>query len=101
MTEESEPGPPVHLPLDHLRFRVDSFGAAVVEGHGERRGHGLDVQVQSAGEGVDMGQVSGPGGGDPFLQSPGVARVRDQEGREVADMAGQGADLGAGGLEAG
>ena len=76
--EESEPGSPVHLPLDHLRFRVDSFGAAVVEGHGERRCGGLDVQVQSAGEGVDVGQVSGPGSGDPLLHSPGVARVRDQ-----------------------
>ena len=72
-----------------------------MEGHGERRCRGLDVQVQSAGEGVEVGQVSGPGGGDPFLQSPGVAWVRDQEGREVADLAGQGADLGAGGLDAG
>ena len=85
MTEEGEPGASVHLPLDHLRLCVDSFGAAVVEGHGERRCCGLDVQVQSAGEGVDMGQVSGPGGGDPLLQSPGVAWVRDQEGREAAD----------------
>jgi hypothetical protein len=101
VTEEREPGSPVHLPLDHLRFRVDSFGASVVVREGERRCRGLDVQVQSAGEGVDVGQVSGPGGGDLLLQSPGVDWVGDQEGREAADVAGQGADLGAGGLDAG
>jgi hypothetical protein len=72
-----------------------------VEGHRERGRRGLDVQVQAAGEGMDVGQVKGPGGGDPLLQPGGVARVRDQEGNEVTGQDCQGGHLGAGRLDPG
>jgi hypothetical protein len=96
VAQESEPGPSVHLPLDHFRLVVDSLGAPVVEGHGERGGDGLDVQVKAAGEGVQVGQVGGPGGSDPLLQSRGVARAGGQQGREGRDEAGKGGHLRAG-----
>ena len=67
---------------------------------GECRCRGLDVQVQSAGEGVGVGQVGGAGRRDLLLQARGVARFGGEEAREVADEAGQGGHLGAGGLEA-
>jgi hypothetical protein len=82
-------------------LKVDSLGPAIVEGQDECRCRGLDVQIQSAGEGMDVGQVGGAGSGDPLLQARGVAQVRGEEGREVADEGGQGGHLGAGGLDAG
>ena len=101
MAEEGEACASVHLPLDHLGPGADSFGAAVVVREGEPGGGGLAVQVQAAGEGVQVGQAGGAGSGDPLLQAPGVARVRGQQAREGTDQAGQGGHLGAGGGDAG
>ena len=69
---------------------------------GSPRGGGSDpAMAQAVADDIVASGGEAVASGDPLLQSPGVARVRDQEGREVADMAGQGADLGAGGLDAG
>jgi hypothetical protein len=79
---------------------VDSLGAAVVVRKGERRGGGLDVEVEAAGEGVDVGQAGDACVGDPLPELVVVARVGSQEGGEGADEGGQGGHLGAGGLDA-
>ena len=71
MTQQMEAGASVHLPLDHLGLVVDSFGPAVVMRQRERCWDGLDVQVQAAGEGVQVRQVSFAGAGDPLLE-PGL-----------------------------
>ena len=75
MAEEIEAGASVHLPFEHFRLRVDAFRSPVTVREGERGGGGLDVQVQSAGEGMELGQVSGPCPGDPLLEPllvPGI-----------------------------
>jgi hypothetical protein len=95
------PGASVHLALDHLGPGADALGAAVVVREGERRGGRLDVQVEAAGEGVQVGKAGGAGGGDPLLEEAGVVRVRGQQGCEGADEAGQAGHLGAGSGEAG
>jgi hypothetical protein len=74
VAEEGESGTPVHLALDHLGLGVDAFGAAVVVGEGERGGGSLDVQVEAAGEGVQVGQVRIARAGDP-LPEPGVVAL--------------------------
>jgi hypothetical protein len=61
VAEEGETCSSAHLLLIIFVLVAGSLGAAVVEGQGERRCRGLDVQVQPAGEGADMGQVSGAG----------------------------------------
>ena len=94
MAEQGEPRSSVHLPLDHFGLGIDSLGPAVVEGQGECRCRGLDVQVQSTGEGVGVRQVSGAGRRDSLLQARGAARFWGEEAREVADEAGQGGHLG-------
>jgi len=53
VAEEGEPRSSGRLPLDHLHLS-DSLGPAVVEGQGECRSHGLDVQVQSVGDGTTL-----------------------------------------------
>ena len=68
MAEEGESGASVHLPLDHLGPGVGPLGAAVVMRQRERRRGGLDVQVEAAGEGVDVGQAGRARGGDPLRQ---------------------------------
>jgi hypothetical protein len=50
VAEQGEAGAAVHLPLDHLGFRVHSLGAPVVVRHRERGRGGLDVQLKAAGE---------------------------------------------------
>jgi len=101
VAEQGESGASVHLPFDHLGPGVDSLGAAVVEGRRERCCRGLDVQVETAGEGVDVGQAGGPGSGDPLLQAGAVARVGGEHAGEVADQGCQGGHLGAGGFDPG
>jgi hypothetical protein len=63
---------------------------------GERGGGGLDVQVEAAGEGVQVGQVGGVRAGGPLLEPGVVAWVGVRQGREGRDEAGQGGHLGAG-----
>ena len=101
MAEEGEACASVHLAFEQLGLGVDSFGTAVVVREREPRRGGVAVQVQAAGEGMYVGQVGGAGSGDPFLQAPGVARVRGQHGGEGSDQACQGGHLGAGGGESG
>ena len=68
MAEEGEAGASVHLPFDHFRLVVHSFRAPVVVREGERGGGCLYVQVQAAGEGVEVREVGGAGAGDPFQE---------------------------------
>ena len=96
MAQQGEAGASVHLPFDHLGLGVDSLGAPVVVRHGECGRGGLDVEVQAAGEGVQVGQVCGAGAGDPLPEPGVVARVGGQQGREGRDEAGQGGHFGAG-----
>jgi len=58
VAEESEACASVHLAFDHLGLGVDSLGAAVVVREGERGGSGLAVQVEAAGEGVQVGRLA-------------------------------------------
>ena len=97
MAQEEEVGAPVHLALDHLGLGVDALSAAVVVREGDRRGGGLDVEVEPVGEGVQAGQAGGSCGRDPLAEEAGVARVRGQQGREGADEAREGGHLEAGG----
>jgi hypothetical protein len=101
VTEEGEAGAAVHLSLDRLGLGVDSLGPAVVVRQGERGGGSLDVQVEAPGEGVQVREINGVGGGDPLLKMTGVVRVRGQQGGEGADEAGQAGHLRAGAGEAG
>ena len=96
MAQQGEAGASVHLSFDHFGLGVDSLGASVVVREGERGGGGLDVQVQAAGEGVQVGRVGGARAGDPLLEPGVVAWVGGQQGREGDDEAGQGGHLGAG-----
>jgi len=57
MAEELEAGAAVHLPLDHLCFRVHALGPAVVKGQCHRGNGGTAVEVQAAGE-CDMPQLT-------------------------------------------
>jgi hypothetical protein len=61
VAQESEAGAAVHLPLDHLRFRVHAFGPAVMKWQGDGRYGGIDVDVEAAGERVDVREVAAPG----------------------------------------
>jgi hypothetical protein len=67
-----------------------------VEGQGERGGGGLDVEVQAAGEGMDVRQVSGPRVDDPLPEPVLVGGVGVEHCGEGADEAGQGFHLRAG-----
>ncbi|GII32962.1 hypothetical protein Pmi06nite_64040 [Planotetraspora mira] len=75
MAEQREAGPAVHLAHDALGFRVDAFGAAVVEGQGDGRVDGVAVVVEAVGEGVQVRQIAGPGGGDSRIKTVGVVLV--------------------------
>ena len=57
MAQQGAAGSSVHLSFDHLGLVVDSLGAAVVVRHCEFGGDGLDVQVEAAGERVQVGQA--------------------------------------------
>lgn len=72
MAEQGKSGSAVHLSLDQLRFVVDAFGAAVVICPGEGGIHGGAVSFETAGEGVQVGQVLGLRGGDPRAELLGV-----------------------------
>ncbi len=63
--QEGEPGSVAHLPLDHFRSRVHAFGPAVMERQGDGCDGGLLIEVQSAGEALDVWQVAGSGALDP------------------------------------
>ena len=97
MAQEGEVGAAVHLPLDHLRFRVHAFGPAVVKRQGDGGGDGRHVEVQASGEGVDVWQVCGARGADPFLELLVVAGIWREQGGEGPDEAGEAGHLGAGG----
>src|SRR6202050_3562324 len=96
MPEEVEPGSSVHLPLDHFRLVVDAFGSPVVVRERDRGGGGRDVEVEAAGEGVQVRQVSGAGVGDPLLELVLVSGAGGQHGGAGADQAGHGVHLLAG-----
>jgi hypothetical protein len=49
------------LPIDHLGLGVHAFGPAVVKRQGDGRDHGSGVQVQPAGEGVQVREVASAG----------------------------------------
>ena len=93
MAEEGEAGASVHLPFDHFRLVVHSFRAPVVVREGERGGGCLDVQVQAAGEGVEVREVGGAGAGDPFQELVLVGGVGVEHGGEFAGQPGQGFHL--------
>ena len=58
MAEELEAGPAEHLPFEHLRLAVDAFRPPVVVRECERGGGGLDVEIETSGERVEIRQVS-------------------------------------------
>ncbi len=97
MAQEGEAGAAVHLPLDHLRFRVHALGPAVMERQGDGCGGGRHVEVQAPGEGVDAWQVRGLCGMGPFLELLVVSGIWLEKGGEGADEAGEAGHLGAGG----
>lgn len=76
MPQEGEAGAAMHPPHDPFRLGVHAFGPAVVVWQGHRRVHGFFVQVEAAGEGVQVGQVGRADGGNPFLKASGVALAR-------------------------
>ena len=93
MAEELEAGPAEHLPFEHLGLAVDAFGPPVVVRERERGGGGLDVEIETSGERVEIRQVSRACAGDP-LQEPLLVRgVGDEQGGEGPDQAGQGFHL--------
>jgi hypothetical protein len=63
VAQEGEAGAANHLPLDHLGLGVHALGLAVVEGQRDGGDHGLGVQVQAAGEGMNAGQSAARGAG--------------------------------------
>jgi len=76
MPQEGEAGAAMHPPHDRFRFGVHAFGPAVVVRQGQGRVHGFFVQVEAAGEGVQVEQVGRADGGNPFLKASGVALAR-------------------------
>ena len=66
------------------------------------RSGGVDsgaVESQAVGKGVQVGQIGGPDGGDPFGESDGVAGGGGEQCGELPDKAGEFGRLGAGGGE--
>ena len=61
--------------------------------------HGVAVEIESAGEGVQVGQVGVPCLGDPDGEVLGVVVGGSEQGGEGADEAGEGGRLRAGGHE--
>jgi len=96
MPQEGEAGAAMHLPHDPFRFGVHAFGPAVVVWLGHGRVHGFFVQVEAAGESVQVGQVGRADGGDPFLEVFGVVLTRSEECGEAAHEPGRLDHLGAG-----
>jgi hypothetical protein len=93
VTEEIEAGAPVHLPFEHFRLAVDAFCPPVVVREGESGGGGLDVEVQAASEGVQLGQVSSPRLSNPLRELLLVGGVGAEHGGEGSDQGGQGFHL--------
>ena len=88
MAEECEAGPAIHLPFDHFGPGVHALGPAVVKGQRDGRGHGLRVQLQPAGEGMDGRQVTGPGVLSPVLEPRLVPGLwPEQCGKEPTSLA--------------
>jgi hypothetical protein len=75
VAEEFEAGAAEHVAFDLLSLRVDAFRPAVVMQERDRGGGGLEVEFESAGERVQVRQVSGPRGGDPLPQLLLVGKV--------------------------
>jgi hypothetical protein len=82
VAQKSEPGAAIHLPLDHLGLGVHAFGPAVMKRQGDSGDDGLGVQVQAAGEGVQMREAAGPGGLGLVLEPGLVGGVRPEQGGE-------------------
>lgn len=96
VAEEGEACASVHLSFDQLRFGVHSFCTSIVEWSSECGVDGVAVELEAAGERVDIGQVFGSGLVDPAGQALIVAGSRGQKGGEVADEGGEGGHLGTG-----
>ena len=47
--------------------------------------HNLFVQVEAAGEGVQVGQIGRPDNGNPFVKALGVVLARSKERSEAVD----------------
>lgn len=95
MAQEVEPGPAVHLPHDSLGSGVDAFGPAILMGQGDAGVHSLAVEIETIGEAVQVGQVSGPGVGEPGGEFGVVACGRGEEFGEDTDQAGEFSQFGA------
>jgi hypothetical protein len=76
---------------------VHAFGPAVVKRQGDGSDDGLGVQVQAAGEGVDVRQVRCSRRVGLFAEPGLVGGIGAQQSGEVADQAGEAGHLGAGG----
>jgi hypothetical protein len=62
VAKEFEAGAPEHLPFQHFRLVVDAFRAAVVVRERDGCGGGLDVELEAAGERVQVREVRCAGG---------------------------------------
>jgi hypothetical protein len=85
VSEEGEACAPVHLALDQLRFGVHSFCSSIVELLGESGVYGGAVELEAAGERVEVGQVLGSGLVDPAGQVFVVVGVGCEQCGEVTD----------------
>ncbi len=66
MAEEVESGASVQLSHDSLGAGVGAFGAVVVVGQCEAGIYSGPVDFEAVGKAAQVGQVHGPGGGDPL-----------------------------------
>lgn len=94
MAKEGEACSSVHLACDPFGLGVDALGGAVAVRECERGDHGVAVSLQTAGEGVQMGQVGCADLGDPELEPVGISCMRGQELGEGPYVGGQLGHLG-------
>src|SRR3984957_2946092 len=100
LAEEVEVGPAEHESLDVLEFAVFPFDGSAVPVEGEAVADGVVVVAEAAGEGVELGLlVLVLGGLEPVVEA--VAVQAGEDFRELGDVAGEGAEVGAGGGGAG
>src|SRR6202030_1302078 len=100
LAEEVEVGPAEHESLDVLEFAVCPFDGSAVPVEGESVADGVAVVAEAAGEGVELGLlVLLLGGLEPVVEA--VAVQAGEDFRELGDVAGEGAEVGAGGGGAG
>lgn len=91
--QETEPGPAVHLALDHLGPVDMAFDCSRAPGQGEASDDGIAVPVDACGESMETWQVILPDGSEPVRKTRALAL--GQHDGERADVPGERVNLGA------